>query len=128
MHRAHRAPGHTCNSLCHPQLWGRGKPTVNGRICDPFSPAATKALNYPEPRKGFAFDTSIYLGKTERMVCHMGLQLNRESIPRVKPLGTPTEYRGNAFFFVLCVVLVNSLCAERKHKNAAALLVPQGCV
>lgn len=105
MHRAHRAPGHTCNSPCHPQLWGRGKPTVSvsqGRICDPFSPAATTVLNYPDPRKGFAFDTSIYLGKTKRIVCHMGLQLNRESIPRIKPLGTPTESRGNAIFCFVC--------------------------
>lgn len=70
----HRAPGHldTCNCLCHPQLWGRGKPTVNVshvRICDPFSPAATKALNYSEPRQGFAYDASIYLGKTVRENC-----------------------------------------------------------
>lgn len=72
MHRAHRAPGHTCNSPCHTQLWGRGKPTANlshVRICDPFSPAATKALNCPEPRKGFAYDTSIHLGKTVRDKC-----------------------------------------------------------
>lgn len=72
MHRAQRASGHSCNSPCHTQLWGRGKPTVNAshaRICNPFSPAATKALNYPEPRKGSAYDTSIYLGKTVRDKC-----------------------------------------------------------
>lgn len=57
----------------------------------------------------------------------MGLQLNRESIPRVKPLGTPQNPE-EMLFSGLCVVLANSLCAERNIKNAAALLVPQGCV
>lgn len=98
------------------------------RICDPFSPAATKALNYPGPRKGFACDTSMYLGKTVRDKCvSHGLAEHGPVSPGSNPWAPTTESRGNAFF-VLCVALVNSLCAERKHKNAAALLVPQGCV
>lgn len=107
MHRAHGAPGHTCDSPCHTQLWGRAKPTVNvshSTIWDPFSPAATKALNYPEPRKGFAYDTSIYLGKTvrDKPVSH---GLNRERIPRVRPLGIRHRIQRKCFFFFLFCVL-----------------------
>lgn len=56
-------------------------------------------------------------------MCHMGWQLNRESIPRVKPLGTPQNPE-EMLFSGLCVVLANSLCAERNIK----LLLPCWCL